>query len=147
MGVIIGAVLSAALKIIMALLKLIADAIKKILFATRLIIPFTYAVIMAILFLLGVIEYNGLNLFLAVAGGCALTVFAYYVMVKRRIKKLAPAQKQQPQIYIPKNEKPAIYRIMQNPRYVMYEYSDRVELYKETEKGLMYIRTDFKKNG
>jgi hypothetical protein len=145
MGVFIGALLTAALKIIMAALKFIADIIKRILFATRLIVPFTYAVVMFVLFILGTIEYNNFNLFLAVAGGCALTFFVYYVTIKRKFKKTAPAEKEKPRDFTPKNEKPKIYRVMQNPQYIMYEYSDRVELYKETEKGLLFVRTDFKR--
>ena len=41
-------------------------------------------------------------------------------------------------------QKPIYYRVKNKPNYYMAEYSDRVELYKKTEKGLIKIRTDYK---
>ena len=41
-------------------------------------------------------------------------------------------------------ERPKYYRVRQNPKYVMAEFSDRYELYLETSGSLQYIRTDYK---
>lgn len=43
------------------------------------------------------------------------------------------------------NEAPEIFRVRQDPRYLVYDYSDRTELYLETEQGLEFIKTDYKK--
>ncbi len=47
----------------------------------------------------------------------------------------------------PPEAPPVYYRVAQNPKYVMAEYSDRVELYYETPRGLKYVRTDYKTRG
>lgn len=44
-------------------------------------------------------------------------------------------------------DKPIFYTVRQNPEYVMAEYRDKVELYRKTPDGLVYIRTDEKKEG
>ena len=41
-------------------------------------------------------------------------------------------------------EKPRYYRVKQNPDYVMAEYSDKYELYRIGQNGLIKIRTDYK---
>ena len=41
-------------------------------------------------------------------------------------------------------EKPKYYRVKQNPDFVMAEYSDKYELYRIGENGLIKIRTDYK---
>ncbi len=41
-------------------------------------------------------------------------------------------------------ERPRYYRVRQNPAYVMAEFSDRVELYREEGGRLQYVRTDYK---
>ena len=41
-------------------------------------------------------------------------------------------------------EKPRYFRVTQNPRYIMAEYSDRCILYYQTGDKLRHIRTDFK---
>ena len=43
-----------------------------------------------------------------------------------------------------KQEAPKYFRVAQNPKYVMTEYSDRVELFYESPRGLKYVRTDYK---
>jgi hypothetical protein len=43
-----------------------------------------------------------------------------------------------------KQETPRYYRVAQNPKYVMAEYSDRVELFYDSPRGLKYVRTDYK---
>ncbi len=49
---------------------------------------------------------------------------------------------------LPPPEAPPVYfRVAQNPKYVMAEYADRVELYYETPRGLKYVRTDYKTRG
>lgn len=40
--------------------------------------------------------------------------------------------------------KPKYYRVKQNPDYVMAEYSDKYELYRIGQNGLIKIRTDYK---
>ncbi len=40
---------------------------------------------------------------------------------------------------------PKYYRVKQNNNYVMAEYADRYELFYDTGKGLMKVRTDYKK--
>ena len=47
----------------------------------------------------------------------------------------------------PPEAPPVYYRVAQNPKYVMAEYVDRVELYYETPRGLKYVRTDYKTRG
>ena len=42
-------------------------------------------------------------------------------------------------------ERPKYYRVRKNPAYIMAEYGDRVELYKEENGTLIYVRTDYKK--
>lgn len=44
----------------------------------------------------------------------------------------------------PKSEVPRYFRVAQNPKYVMAEYSDRVELFYDSPRGLKYVRTDYK---
>ena len=39
---------------------------------------------------------------------------------------------------------PDIFRVRQDPSYLIYDYPDRRELYRETEQGLKYIKTDYK---
>ena len=39
---------------------------------------------------------------------------------------------------------PDIFRVRQDPSYLIYDYPDRRELYRETERGLKYIKTDYK---
>lgn len=41
-------------------------------------------------------------------------------------------------------EKPRYFRVKQNPNYIMAEYSNRYELYLQTERGLQKVRTDYK---
>ena len=41
-------------------------------------------------------------------------------------------------------EKPRYYRVKRNPDYVMAEYSDKYELYRIGQNGLIKIRTDYK---
>ncbi len=41
-------------------------------------------------------------------------------------------------------EKPKYYKVKQNPDYVMAEYSDKYELYRIGQNGLIKIRTDYK---
>ncbi|MBR2448913.1 MAG: hypothetical protein IKB30_02195 [Clostridia bacterium] len=41
-------------------------------------------------------------------------------------------------------DKPKYYRVKQNPDYVMAEYSDKYELYRIGQNGLIKIRTDYK---
>ena len=41
-------------------------------------------------------------------------------------------------------EKPKYYRVKQNPDFVMAEYSDKYELYRIGQNGLIKIRTDYK---
>ena len=41
-------------------------------------------------------------------------------------------------------EKPIYYKVKQNSNYVMAEYTDRYELYKKTENGLVKVRVDTK---
>ncbi len=42
------------------------------------------------------------------------------------------------------NQAPVYFKIKDNPEYVMAEHSDRYELFRITEKGLVKIRTDYK---
>lgn len=147
MGVIIGTIFSAIFNIFLSIIKLAAKIFKKILIVTRLIVPFTYAAVFALLFLFDVIKNNELNMILVIAGGVIITFYVYYRMIKKVLKKKSkPETNTTCQLHIENSmEKPRIYRVKQDPQYIMYEYSDRVELYKETEKGLLYIRTDMKK--
>ena len=41
-------------------------------------------------------------------------------------------------------ETPRFYRVAEDPRYVMAEYSDRIELFFKTPEGYRYVRTDRK---
>lgn len=43
-------------------------------------------------------------------------------------------------------EKPKYYNVNGHPNFIMAEYSDRVELLKKTEKGLVRVRIDYKKD-
>lgn len=43
-------------------------------------------------------------------------------------------------------ERPEIFRVRQDPRYLVYDYSDRRELYLETAQGLEFIKTDYKRS-
>lgn len=43
-------------------------------------------------------------------------------------------------------EKPVYYKVKQDSRYVMAEYSDRYELLLKTPNGLAKVRTDYKKD-
>lgn len=43
-------------------------------------------------------------------------------------------------------EKPVYYKVKQDSRYVMAEYSDRYELLLKTPNGLVKVRTDYKKD-
>lgn len=146
MGVIIGTIISAIFNIFLNIIKFVAKIFKKILVVTRLIVPFTYAIIFALLFLFDVIKYNELSLILVIAGGIIITFYVYYRMFKKAYKKIKKPTDVNAEIHTENSmEKPNIYRVKQNPQYIMYEYCDRVELYKETEKGLLYIRTDITK--
>ncbi len=42
-------------------------------------------------------------------------------------------------------ETPSVFRVRQNPEYLIYDYGDRIELYHETKNGLVYVRTDYNK--
>lgn len=42
------------------------------------------------------------------------------------------------------NEDPVIYRVKNNKQYIIKEYSDRVEVYKETPHGYEFIKCDYK---
>lgn len=44
-----------------------------------------------------------------------------------------------------RTETPEIFRVRQDPRYLVYDYSDRRELYLETAHGLEFIKTDYKR--
>ncbi len=43
-----------------------------------------------------------------------------------------------------REEAPRYFRVKQNPKYVMAEYSDRYELFLDTDSGYEYVRTDYK---
>lgn len=49
-----------------------------------------------------------------------------------------------PRPHLTREERPVYYRVRQNPEYVMAEYADRCELYREAEGRLIYVRTDYK---
>jgi len=42
------------------------------------------------------------------------------------------------------DERPQIYRVKNNPGYILKEYSNRVEVYKETQDGYKFIKVDYK---
>ncbi len=63
-------------------------------------------------------------------------------------KNDAPPIRQQPQRLqqheqAGREENPQVFRVRQNPEYLIYDYGDRIELYRETETGLEYVRTDY----
>lgn len=51
---------------------------------------------------------------------------------------------QEQKVDVFQQEKPRYFRVKQNPNYIMAEYSNRYELYLQTEKGLQKVRTDYK---
>lgn len=78
---------------------------------------------------------------------------------ERKEKQTAPDEKQTKQIEeversfnekIVENaiekteEQPKYFRVKQNPKYVMAEYTDRYELFLDTGSGYEYVRTDYK---
>lgn len=133
----ISAIVTLIFNIIVAIIKFIFRIIKKILFATRLIIPIGVGLVFVVLFALDVIEYTPINLALACILCGASFLYIIYRGIKKRISSKAPKYKQ-----IDEKIQPRVYRVKQNPRYIMHEYPDRVELYEETKKGKKYIRTD-----
>ena len=46
----------------------------------------------------------------------------------------------------PQVEKPKYYNVNGHPNFIMAEYSDRVELFKKTENGLVKVRVDYKRD-
>ncbi len=78
-------------------------------------------------------------------------VVAEQVVVPQQVQnvqsQVKPVQVQpvKPSVSVaPAVEKPVYYRVKQNPNYVMAEYTDRYELYKKTESGLVKVRVDKK---
>lgn len=139
MGFIVSAVVTFIFNIILAFLKLIIRIIKKILIATRLIVPAGIALVFVILFALGIIEKTAFNMLIAAICCGASLLYIIYRSIKKRIDRISEGKKKG----VPeRDEKPKIYRVKQNPEFVMHEYPDRVELYKETKQGKKYIRTD-----
>lgn len=61
-------------------------------------------------------------------------------------KRQAPPLREEtrPREEFPPRERVKYYRVKQNPAYVMAEFGDRVELYKEENGRLAYVRTDYK---
>ena len=45
-----------------------------------------------------------------------------------------------------KTETGKFYQVKQNPNYYFKEFQDRYELYKKTETGMQYVKTDYKKD-
>ncbi|MCL1901146.1 MAG: hypothetical protein FWG51_01975, partial [Firmicutes bacterium] len=39
---------------------------------------------------------------------------------------------------------PLIYRVKNNPEYILKEYPDRIEVYKETQNGYKFIKVDYR---
>lgn len=49
--------------------------------------------------------------------------------------------------YIPRYyDKPIVHRVKEHPKFLVYEFYDRFQVFRETRKGLEYIRTDYKSN-
>lgn len=42
------------------------------------------------------------------------------------------------------SSEPEIYRVRQNPEYLLYDYGDHIDLYRETRRGLRFVRRDRK---
>jgi hypothetical protein len=131
---------------------MLLNIVKKILIVTRLIVP---AVLGGGFFLL----YNfrlidQMSFYIALAASALITLYVYYRMIKKAFrkekddggqkKKKKIKDKEKDTVKIIK-EKPKVYRVKQDKNFIMYEYSDKVELYKETKEGLVYIRTDLKR--
>lgn len=74
---------------------------------------------------------------------------------ERKEKQTAPDEEQTKQIEeversfnenvaLKIEEQPKYFRVKQNPKYVMAEYTDRYELFLDTGSGYEYVRTDYK---
>ena len=72
-----------------------------------------------------------------------------YTAPTNQYAPMAPKERFEPRTEAlpPPEAPPTYYRVAQNPKYVMAEYADRVELYYETPRGLKYVRTDYKTRG
>lgn len=163
MGFIFGVVLSFIFNIVLFVAKLILKIIKDLLVSTRLMLPVSYALVCYLLFTLGIIQKDGIYYALAVCGMIAVSLITIYGIIKKLFfnKKAEDKKKienEDVKIYHnsenpSKNEaavrelpvRPKIYRVKQNPGFIMYEYPDRVELFKDTDEGLKYVRTDYTK--
>jgi hypothetical protein len=133
----IDAIVTLIFNMVLAIVKFIGRLAKKLLFATGLIVPVAVALIFALLFGLNVIEYSPISLaFVGVLCGGSF-LYVIYRSIKKRLGKLP-----QRSAKILAEVQPRVFRVKQNPKYIMYEYPDKVELYEETKRGRKYIRTD-----
>lgn len=172
MGIIIGSIISIIFNILLGIIKILIKIVKRILISTRLIFPVVIGGTAALLIYTNIIPNNPFNVAIAVIITALVTIYVYYRMIKKKLSKKAIEKERERErerenarfsskkkevndkptefkdnIEIHKGDiqvisSPKIYRVKQNPGYIMYEYADRVELYKETEDGLKYIRTD-----
>lgn len=143
--------------LIKAFVKLVSDGLYKVLKLLNLQYTFLVLVVAFVLYVTGVLV-EGTTLYLAFQILLVTSiVFSVLVSVYKMIKpKNKPKeQEEKPQVIDAEKvkEKPMkqkkqkevakYYRVSQNPRYVMAEYSDRVVLYYQKDNKLKLIRTDY----
>ena len=92
MGIIIGSILSMIFHLILAIVKFVLKIIKKILIATRLIVPAVLGGGFYLLFYFKIIENNPFNIALAVITSSVITIYFYYRLIRKAIKNKAPAE-------------------------------------------------------
>lgn len=138
----ISAIVTLLFNLALAIVKFFFNLAKKLLFATGLVVPASLALIFALLLGLGIIENTPISIAFAGVLCAGSFLFTLYRHIKKRILSKMPQRAPK----IPESAaEPRVFRVKQNPRYLMYEYPDRVELYEETRKGRKYIRTDKKR--
>lgn len=87
MGMIIGSIFSIVLHILLFIAKTILKIIKKILIATRLIVPAVLGGGFYLLFFLNIIENNPVNVALAIGFSAFVTLYFYFRLIRKKIRK------------------------------------------------------------
>lgn len=149
MGFVFGTIFGTVWRLLKGVFQLLFKLIAKIITSLNLSLPFFYLLIGLLLHLTtGIIAKN--NDFFYVFHFGVVVVFAVSIWLS--VKKIfAVKNKHRPpppdyMAHIPAN-KPHVFRIKDDPDYIVYEFYDKYQIFHEDKHGeLKYVRTDYKEN-
>ncbi len=154
LGVAAGAVLTTALRLIWKLLRLFIKVTSEIIFRFGLYVPILYLIYGAVL--TGVF---GLNIFglstdsklyivgfsVSIACAIAISIRTLFFCSDSKFKREKVIEYDNKKLSKNAPEPPKIYNSTVNKGIIVYEYSNRYDLYKQYEDSLVLVKTEFKK--